>query len=414
LDKMKRLLTYLLLITCNSAMAQFSIEEFLSSANEDLDLLANQSQINFLAENNFKSPWIHRVEFRTRTNNWDILQDDFRLRFAPTNPGEIKANSQYNQIQMDALQSEYLVTLNNPLSNRYQLLIEYLMLSDLMEITDKEVITQNDILTIERNQVGKSNLWLDKILDEEERLARIIIRKNDIQYNIRRVEVEIRNLFPFEGPLNIDRDEILGINGIETFVNILNDAEDTTDIFQAFRNQELILDNQRYAVEKAEQRRNIGYVQLEYDRLRGNEQDEHLGFQVGIRLPLTNPDRPDLNRRMLEIVEDEADASQDNQVMQFDRKLSIMDLRYSLIQYDQLSVYIEDKISAYNITNFLIEDIDDVYALLKIKEANLNMLKTLYDVTEKVYEQYIDWLYLNGKLVQMPLINYLDKELKEL
>ncbi len=411
---MRYILTYILLIVCNSSIAQFSIEAFLSSASEDLDLLANQSQVNFLAENKFNSPWIHRVEFRSRTNNWDILQDDFRLRFSPTNPSEVRANKDYYQIQMDALQSEYLVTLNNALFNRYKLLLEYLMLNDLMDIAKNEVILQNDILTIERNQFGGSSLWLDKILDEEERLARLMLRKNDIQYNITTTELEIRSLFPFKGSIKIDRESILGIDGIGSFINVVNNASDTTDIFLAFRNQELVLENQRYAVEKSEQRRNIGYFQLEYDRLRGDEYVNHMGFQIGIRLPITNPDRPDLNRRMLNMVGENAEAARENQELKVERELSIMDLEYSLDQYNQLSMYIEDKISAYNIENFQVEELDDVYALLKIKEANLNLLKTQFELTEKIYQQYFDWLYLNGKLVQMPLVNYLDKKLQEL
>ncbi|MFC2125842.1 hypothetical protein ACFLU5_13625 [Bacteroidota bacterium] len=411
---MKYILTYIFLILCNSSIAQFSIEAFLSSASEDLDLLANQSQVHFLSENKFNSPWIHRVEFRSRTNNWDISQDDFRLRFSPTNPREVKANKDFYQIQMDALQNEYLITLNNSLFNRYNLLLEYLMLSDLLKIIEKEVITQNDILTIERNQIYTSSLWLDKILDEEERLTRMILRKNDIQYNINRTELEIRSLYPFDGPISIDREAILGIDGVGSFINVIKNASDTTDIFLAFRNQELLLENQRYAVEKSEQRRNIGYLQFEYDRLRGQERDQHMGFQIGLRLPITNPDRPDLNRRMLDIVGEEAEASQENQQLRVERELSIMDLEYSLDQYKQLSQYIEEKISAYTIANFQIKELDDVYALLKVKEANLNLLQTQFEVTEKIYEQFLDWLYLNGRLVQMPLVNYLDKELKEL
>ena len=411
---MRYVLTYILLFIFNASIAQFSVDAFLAATSDDMELLSNQSQVNFLSDNKFNSPWIHRVELRTRTNNWDLSQDDFRLRFSPTNPGEVRANKDYYQIQMDALQSEYLVNLNEALFSRYNMLLEYLILTDLLEIVNKELVIQNDILTLERSQIGNSNLWLDKILDEEERLARVILQKNDIQFGINKIELEIRRIFPFEGPINIDRDAILGIDGIGSFVNVIKNASDTTDIFLAFRNQELMLENQRYAVEKSEQRRNIGYFQLEYDRDRGNEREEHMGFQIGIRLPITNPDRPDLNRRRLDIVAEEADATKEGQELKIERELSIMDLEYSLEQHEQLSQYIEDKIAAYTVENLHIEELDDVYALLKIKEATLNLLETQFEVVSKIYEQYIEWLYINGKLIQMPLVNYLDKDLKEL
>jgi hypothetical protein len=242
----------------------------------------------------------------------------------------------------------------------------------------------------------------------------MILRRNDIQHDIARIELEIRRLFVFEGPLNINRNSILGVDGISSFIDIITNASDTTDIYRAFRNHDLLLENQRYAVEKSEQRRNIGYLQLEYDRFRGEEIGHHAGFQIGLRLPITNPDRPDLNRRMLDIVGEEADVTKDGQELRIERELSILDLEYSLEQHFQLSNYMTAKRSAYSIENYPVKDFNDISAILKIKEANLNLLNTRFEITSIIYEQYFNWLYISGKLVQMPLINYLDRDLKEL
>ena len=78
--------------------------------------------------------------------------------------------------------------------------------------------------------------------------------------------------------------------------------------------QELMLANYDLKVDKAENRRNIGYLQAEYDTERGNEFDEHMGFQIGIRIPLSNPDRPDLQRSRLDILEDQFDSDKERRM----------------------------------------------------------------------------------------------------
>jgi hypothetical protein len=279
---------------------------------------------------------------------------------------------------------------------------------------NNELLIQQDVLAIQRNKPIGSNVVLDNLLDEEDRLTRLLLRKNDVNYRIKRNETKIRNLYTFQGPIELKLSDLLTVEDIETLLNLMNLSTDTTNIFETFRQKDLLLEQQRIAVEKSEQRRNIGFFQLEYDNFRGNEFNEHMGFQVGIRLPITNPDRPDLNRRMLDFVADEADASQENIQQKNRQDLSEMDLEYSLNQYWQLHAMINQKINAYNTDNFLIKDLDDIYAFLKIKEAKINLLQIEFNLTEQIYLQYINWLYLNGNLVRMPLVNFLDKDLDTL
>ena len=63
---------------------------------------------------------------------------------------------------------------------------------------------------------------------------------------------------------------------------------------------------QRFNIEKSESLNNIGYFQAEYDTERGDEPYDHFGYQIGIRIPIVNPDKPQLNRRKLALMDDEA------------------------------------------------------------------------------------------------------------
>ena len=109
-------LLVLIFISNGIAKSQFSMNEFLSDARNDVRLYENKIKSDFLEQKPYRSPIIHRVEFRARTNDFNITQDDFRLRFNPTNPAEIRANKKYYSLEKNTLFIDYQYALNKAIS----------------------------------------------------------------------------------------------------------------------------------------------------------------------------------------------------------------------------------------------------------------------------------------------------------
>jgi hypothetical protein len=65
------------------------------------------------------------------------------------------------------------------------------------------------------------------------------------------------------------------------------------------------LEESLYSIDKAEAWSNIGFVQAEYDIDRGSNFNDHLGYQIGVTLPLFNSKKPDLKREKLELIEEQ-------------------------------------------------------------------------------------------------------------
>ena len=172
-----------------------------------------------------------------------------------------------------------------------------------------------------------------------------------------------------------------------------------------------MLDEQRIVVEKAEGRRNIGYIQAEYDRWSGNEFAKHFGVQIGVRLPITNADKPDLSRRKLNLIEDKADIVREKTVLDVQCELLKLDLDYLFSQNGLITGAIENDI----LLKLLRQDRNlKPKGLIEAQKSILKMKKYEKLIRWDIYKSFIDYLYYSGKLVDVPVRNYLSEKLEEI
>ena len=149
------------------SFSQFVMEDFLASARNDLALGPSRAKLEFLKDNNFNGPWISRLEFRTRSNDANLSQEDFRFRLTPGNPSELKAYKRYYDKQLNLLNTEYQEELNNALLLRYFLAIDHIFESrDRTNLQHQLEINQRLIDMMNTNAAGYS-LDLGNLIDAE-------------------------------------------------------------------------------------------------------------------------------------------------------------------------------------------------------------------------------------------------------
>jgi hypothetical protein len=408
-----RILIILVLMGNSIARGQFSMNEFLSDARNDVRLYENKIKSEFLEEKRYRSPIIHRVEFRARTNDFNITQDDFRLRFSPTNPWEISANKKYYSLEKNSLIVDYQYALNKAIYKRYYQIISFFQISDEIQYKKKEIILQQDQLKVLEAALGNSDFDITEYIKEKENLLNLSLDLNDLLHSKEKVELEIKSAFRFSG--NIDYEinkQFISYEQIKNIVELKSLVSDTVNnIHIENLNRQIILDEQRLVIEKAEGRRNIGFIQAEYDRLRGDEFDNHFGVQIGVRIPLTNADKPDLNRRKLNVIEDKADVVREKSALDIQCELLKLDLEFLFsqnqlitgeISYDNLLILLNQN------QNIKPED------LLEAQKSILKMKKYEKLIQWDIYKSFIDYLYYSGKLIDIPLKNYLSESLEEI
>lgn len=408
-----RVILYICLLHFSQMLyAQFSINEFLNEAKNDVRLYEYEQKSRFLEKNPYKSPWIQRTEFRVRTNDLNVSADDYRFRISPTNPFEIRENNKYYQMQFDLLFSEYQKALNSALNERYLLILDYLVNQDRLFHKDKQISLISDEIRILDAQADDPDFRLIDYLETKEDLIQALLESNELKHQNDLILVEIRTKYAFEGSIQPENIELVELRTIRNWMNTLFLEFDTTDnILVKSIYQENLLTEQRIKLEKAEDRRNIGFLQAEYDRDRGNEVDEHMGFQIGIRIPLTNPDRPDMNRSKIDLIEDQAKLEERKAEISLQGEINRLKLNYLFSQYDLISSELEKN----NFIGILTLSSDlKPNDLIKARRSMLRLERLENQIKWEIYRSYIDYLYYSGRLIELPLRNYLSTNMAEL
>ena len=413
--KTRHIFSILLFITfgINPCFAQFDMEGFLATSGGDLSLNPTQAKLDFLKENNFTGPWISRVEFRTRSNNADFSQEDFRLRFTPANPGELKANKRYYSKQVDLLNLEYQEEFNNALMQRYKIMIDHLFEYEKISILETQLGINRRLIEMMNSGTAVYSMDLGDLIDSESNELDLNLSIENSRINLDEIEFLIRDVYEFEGKIDWKDQEVIEVQDILNLFAEFKDHPSDQHIYLTKIDQRNMLAAERFNIEKSESLRNIGYFQAEYDTDRGNEPSDHFGYQIGIRIPIVNPDKPDLNRRKLALMDDEAILEEKKDDHQREMELTVLRMDHFTRQYEEINI----KLTSMSNQNFFSLQSPDksikISDLIKMNEFYIDLLVKKNQVQKRIFESYLEYLDLNGKLSETPLRNYLSKDLTE-
>jgi len=397
----------------NSGFCQFSMEEFLGSARKDLSLNPTQAKLDFLEENNFNGPWISRIEFRTRSNDANISQEDFRFRLTPGNPGELKANKRYYTKQVDLLNIEYQEELNKALMRRYSIAIEHIFEFQKKTNFEKQLEINRQLIDMMGRSTGAYTMDMGDLIDAESDELDMKLSIEDSKIRMDEINYVIKEFYDYAGELDWSKTELIEIQDIFNLFNEFKDKPTGQHINLVKIEQRNELAAERFNIEKSESLRNIGYFQAEYDTERGNEAYDHFGYQVGIRIPIVNPDKPQLNRRKLALMDDEALLEEKKDDYRKNLELSVLRMESYANQHKEIN----SKLETVSQQNFLALKSPGkaikISDLIKMNEFYIELLDKKNSVEKKIYQTYLEYLNLNGKLTETPMRNYLSKNLTE-
>jgi len=90
----------------------------------------------------------------------------------------------------------------------------------------------------------------------------------------------------------------------------------------------------------------------------------------------------------------------------------LRDLSNWLKKYEQLTrnlIAVQDKMTQ----SFSVKNKDNYELLsLKLRAHLLRKNLRLHQIEEKMYQAYLDWLAVTGKMIELPLVNYLTPDLQ--
>ena len=402
---MVRFIVLVVLLSCQPllSMAQVSLNEFLAGSFDATQLESLKEQRRFVEENGFKSPVLREVEFRMRSNRFENGLTDYRLRFSPINPWEKAANKKYRNAVEEELDVESKFTLNEIFRVRYQLAIRYLNYLELKRIEENNITFYTSLLALVRSQPRRFDVR--GVIDLDKALLRSELQLKDLEAEI---ELMNRSLLGNGSPssgLLISRDSLVKLDEISTW----EQAMGVSAILNS--NLELELSQKERATDEADQKieetqafSNLGYLQAEYRVDENRNFGENIGMQLAVLLPVTNPDKPDLERRRLNLLKDLYELEEDKEELTSVIIGTQISLKKALAQhalvFEKLIKYDDFKADELGANN-------DIKVTIELQEMRSFLYAEEISLYCDALNLYIDQLANSGSLVSTPYMNYL-------
>ena len=388
------------------------MKDYLAASRDAMSLDAYKARLDFLDKNNFNSPWLRDMQIRIRTRDLNLSPEDYRLRLSPTNPAEISANKNYYTAQVQQLEAEYKAAFAEVLKGRYNLLLDHYFLYQQRMHSEKALIMAGELAVLMGRMAGDRRLRLGDLIDNDESHFKTEFELDAILQQMRELETLMRKEYDFAGKIDWSNGDIIHIDQVRDQM-MTAPVDSGRNIYVISDEFDYKLREARLRVERSESWRNMGFLQAEYRNWTGPEFGDRLGFQLGLRIPVTNPDRADLARdryRMADIP-----ARINERVSSFVLQGQVLRERFNALIDRHIRV--EKKIAD-------MEQLDvrqlaqtdgqlDAGGLISYRDYLLDLKKMRLRNLREAYTIYIDYLDIQGRLVEVPTINYISPGLEE-
>lgn len=397
-----------------SANAQLlrTSSDILATALESQAVFLQNQKSDFLKNNSPKLPVFEEVEFRSETDEMDFNRQEYMLRLNVNSEKERRKLKHFNQARIQVLDLEKQLLLKEALQDRYFLLVQYIFRQkELEQAANLKLVLEDQIAVMRRLAVATTKFDLDDLIDAEDdlhELDRDILRmKGDLDYTIIRLQQFLKTDQNFQ----IDTTDLVDLTEIKTIVDQL--PKQSTSNLRLLEQQaqidEVIAE---YAFEDAEARKVIDFVQFKYANRDDTDYAKEWSLGFGLRIPTSRPNQLNFSELQLDQIEEENNYK--NLELRLQARLQNGFRKKDLLfeQFDLVTRQLKESQSTYSMQNLNQLTGLPPLLLLQVKESQLKRQNRLLQIEYDIYLNYLDLIDLSGKVMEMPLRNYLSKGLK--
>lgn len=411
---MRLAFTLILYVCYLQVQAQITIEEFLYSAYQEPQLKSFDAQYDFLNDKKtYRLGPIQKLELRTESNQLDRTRQDYGLRINPANPFEIKRTNQYFKGYQELLRLDRERTLKELLFARYEVVIGWVYYQEIRDLKEEDKKNTEKLLSILEGQrysgffdaedyIELKMEQVDKVIELEETFFEIDNQKRrvDAHYS----EARLKQI---DWPVT----EIISLEKLEKVVDSVFSAELRAGEV-AYREKQIDLANREWQLEKANI--NMGFIQTQYQQWRTEQNRRPWSISLGITVPIFNPNKGDMTKRKLEMLEAEGEFNTAKNDQQAGLEISREKIKSLIKRYREMQVMTENlNVGAVATTLQQIKDSNPM-AVVRMQN-NLIKLKTMTArLRQEIYLSYIEFLSYAEVLQQQPVRNFLSSDLNQI
>ena len=388
-----------------ASFGQVSMEEFLESAFESIQIRQIDKQKGFLESGSYKMAPIRGLEFRTESNQLDPQRQDFALRISPANPWEINRNNAYFEKYQEVIDLGQIRQIKKLIQLRYDLIIDWVYLQDRKSLKDEEIKTIRSLIEILEAQRNSSFFDPENYAELKIDLIEKQAELKDLMLEEDVLKQRIVSFFPDAQSKNLDwnLDDLVSIERISNWIETHQAQIESEEV--TYHRKLVELSKAEWELEKSNL--NIGFLQAQYQQFRLAQDRKPWNIGMGIRLPIFNPNKGKMAEKKLDIFEAEGNLTQVQnehvaEVELVKSKLVGLCENYFSIQ-NQLEdldlISIEKNLNSLSANNPAVN--------LRFQRNLLKSKNILARHQRDIYAAFIEYLSLTDALQQRPIVNYL-------
>jgi len=387
---------------------EVTINQILGTAKKQSQFKLEERKIDFLKNAPYQLPLIDRWEIRTQTHDLDLSEQRLTFRVRPNSHKERKSQELLHFSTIQYYQEESRVVLLEGLKSRYNTCLTLLATKERKQLLEDLTQIYGDL-----SEQYENRGLLEEMIDAEEEKEEYAIQLFDYQQNVERAIRQTQYYLSEKVFFDLRRTNLISIK-------IIKDRIKEKGHLMRMSNPSLsLLENQINMVDKellmteASQKKWFTFAQFRY----GGSNSfipfrETFSLAMAFRIPTKGSSFLKMNKLQLDKIASENEWGVANYMLEKERKNLLRSIQNWLEKHQQLTTKL---IAAQNTMtrNYTVKNTTDYEILsLKVRAHLLKKKLRIHKIEAHIFQAYVDWLGVTGKMIALPLVNYLTVDLQ--
>jgi len=394
---------------------KIGMKEVLASASQDEQWRLSQQAIDWLGQQNYQNPLLQKLELRLGSNDFSLTRQQYGIRVSPTAFGQTKFQQKYQRAQVGLLQAETETYWNQALLQRYESIANYYYAVQLaLAARQLDSLLQEQTQTMRAMVRQGLSVKIKDVVENEQDQQAIQLSLSQYSGDQQTALERIRQFLASTTEVDLELSGFVSIARIEQIVSSLpNGSPNMPTAETKIRQAQIGLIQSEMDLVKVRNREYLSFFQFGYERApKTPTLDDDLFMRLGFNIPLGSNNRMKNNELALDLYE--ANTKSTLSTSRHTQELNLQRIKVlQLLQEYKLLQTQEEK-------NLAVSILADPALRAQVSPTELLELKLLREkkqfsrlkLARELTLEYLNLLYLNGNLVQKPLLNYLSAGLE--
>lgn len=401
------------LMNWSFVQGQISTTDILASAKTDgIFLLENQLKTSLEAQPQ-KLPFLEKLEFRTEFNEFDLRRQEYAVRISPHSPGQRKQQNNLYNTTLQIADAETKLRFFSALEDRYTLLIAARFSELFRELSSELVLVLEDEKTVIENQLKLGiNDDFSRLIDMEEELQEEAFSILELEQLKRKTERQIEDWLQ-QSTSEIDWSNFISIEKVRAQIATIDESSIAFHPAIIRGEMRTNFSLQEAIVEREKKKNLLNFLQVRYGDNPNDLRQERFSIGAGVFIPTKTASTLKIKEIEMEQLEAANDVQKDRVELKENQANLKNELEFLFEQWDLMKNQLRTYQEKYAPEKLLQLGITKPTVLLKTKERIIKKLLLIQKTELDIFEKYIELLATSGKMMEVPLRNFLSEGLEE-